>query len=414
MTHYDIDTSLMYEEINAQGVTQADIVVCLPSLNEASNIAFPTLKASEGLELLKGYSGVVLNCDNNSQDGTKEAFLNTPTSAPKIYLSTPPNIVGKGVNLRNLFNKAAQLNAKAILVLDASLTCVKRSWIPDLIEPIFKQNAALVTPLYVRHKFEAPITNALSYPLLRTLLGRRIRQPISTDLAFSSTMNEIYRSKADLADWPAHDQGFFLNMHMLLEAVIQGAPICQSFVGYPHESFSQMGNFLPEKFAKVLKASFEFMVKHEQVWTKITRTRPTIVAGADKKPQKLPPNPLISAEELYQKFKDLSGPDVQEVWRKNFSRQADIFIKALGDPSFSLPAEIWRDAIYQGSLEFKNADVAHREMIVKSIVPLFFAKTLNYYEKVKDLDTIQAEAMLEGEAQIFEAGKKDLISQWQD
>ncbi|RLB79976.1 MAG: glycosyl transferase, partial [Deltaproteobacteria bacterium] len=91
-------------EINPDGVKKAEMVVCIPSYNEVDSIAFPITQADEGLQrYFAQKKSVIINCDNNSSDGTREVFLSTPTKTPKIYLSTPPGVKGKGNNFRNLF-----------------------------------------------------------------------------------------------------------------------------------------------------------------------------------------------------------------------------------------------------------------------------------------------------------------------
>ena len=64
-------------------------------------------RADKGLDKYFGENdSVIINCDNNSPDNTKQVFLDTPTKAPKIYLSTDPGVKGKGNNFRNLFKKS--------------------------------------------------------------------------------------------------------------------------------------------------------------------------------------------------------------------------------------------------------------------------------------------------------------------
>ena len=91
----------------------------------------------EGLiRYFPGRRAVVINCDNNSPDHTKEAFLETATEVPKIYISTAPGVRGKGNNLRNLFRKAVELQAKAIVVVDADVQTLTPEWIKHLGEPV--------------------------------------------------------------------------------------------------------------------------------------------------------------------------------------------------------------------------------------------------------------------------------------
>ena len=111
---------LAYEE-NPGKVERADLVVGLSSHNNAGNIALSTEQAAKGLrDHFGNKNSVIINCDNHSEDGTKEAFLRTPSEIPKIYLSSPPGMVGRGYNLRNLTAKAVELQAQSVIVVDAS------------------------------------------------------------------------------------------------------------------------------------------------------------------------------------------------------------------------------------------------------------------------------------------------------
>ena len=77
---------------------EIDIIVGIPSYNEADNIAFVSSQVSLGLnKYFPNHSAAIINVDNNSTDGTKEAFLGTETGKTlKRYISTEKGIVGKG------------------------------------------------------------------------------------------------------------------------------------------------------------------------------------------------------------------------------------------------------------------------------------------------------------------------------
>lgn len=88
--------------LNPDKVRKADIVIGIPSYNEADAISYPTKIASEGLkQYFSQKSSVIVNVDNASTDNTKDAFLNTKTDTPKIYVSTAQGVKGKGRNFRN-------------------------------------------------------------------------------------------------------------------------------------------------------------------------------------------------------------------------------------------------------------------------------------------------------------------------
>ena len=135
-------------EINPQNISQAELIVAIPTLNEADSIGLPTRQAAAALkDYFPQYTGVIINCDNNSADGTREAFLATDTGAiPKLYIATPEGIRGKGSNLKILFRKAIELKARAIVVLEAGTESVTPQWIKNLAEPIFNDFGYVAPP----------------------------------------------------------------------------------------------------------------------------------------------------------------------------------------------------------------------------------------------------------------------------
>jgi hypothetical protein len=74
------------------------------------------------------------------------------------------------------------------------LKSIRPQWIQYLAEPILA-GFNYVTPIYVRHKYDGSITNHIAYPLLRTLFGLRVRQPIGGDFGFSGRMARAFLSE---------------------------------------------------------------------------------------------------------------------------------------------------------------------------------------------------------------------------
>ena len=112
-------------EENLIGIDKADIVIGIPTYNEVDNISFVVKQVDKGLrKYFKGASAVIVNSDNNSSDNTKNVFLETKTKFPKIYISTPPKLKGKGYNLKNFFEKVKELDAKAAMTVDGDLKSI--------------------------------------------------------------------------------------------------------------------------------------------------------------------------------------------------------------------------------------------------------------------------------------------------
>lgn len=164
-----------------------DIVVGIPSYDEADTIGHVAEAAGRGLErYFPGLRCIVVNCDNRSPDGTKEAFWAAPfpKGVDRRYITTPEGVRGKGNNFWNLFQFCERAEARAIVVVDADLRSITPEWIKYLGRPVLQGGYDFVTPLYSRHQFDGTITNHLCYPLIFSLTGYDIRQPIGGGLRF--------------------------------------------------------------------------------------------------------------------------------------------------------------------------------------------------------------------------------------
>jgi hypothetical protein len=172
-------------------------------------------------------STAIINADNCSQDGTKEAFIAANSGRiPKVYLSTPAGVKGKGNNFRNLFNYLLPYHPKAVVVVDADLQSIRPEWVRYLGRTVLK-GFDFVTPLYCRNEYDGTITNQLCYPLLYSVLGSDIRQPIGGDFAFSGRMLEHWMKQ----DWDENVLQYGVDIFMTSEAVLSGFSVAQVTLG---------------------------------------------------------------------------------------------------------------------------------------------------------------------------------------
>ena len=400
---------------NPAQVVKADIAVFIPSFREASTIGLTARKAALGLKkFYPAMQSVIVNCDNHSDDGTKEAFFEANEEIPRIYVSTGPSLRGKGANLTNIFNLADCLSAKVVVILDANLVSIKASWLKSLIDPILNGNAEYVAPVYVRHKFDAPISKALVYPLGRALMGRRVMQPICVDHAFSGRLNKLYLNQ----QWALDDRGYKSDIKMLAQAVINQIPICQAVMAHPRLTAGQaLDSDLPTAFTYVARAMFEMMAETENHWTRVSRSRPTALAGADI--QKVVQAPQVDVDPDYIKTNFLAfGRRYSEVWREQFS--PDVFAAARGivaavdegqEPLMTV--NLWQRAIFDAAVAYKNTNSEKtRDDLIAALVPLFLVKIMTSFNDLVSLGEREVNAYLESEAMHFETAKNSLVTRW--
>ena len=87
----------VFKELEELG--EVDLIVGVPSYNEVDSIAHVVRQCDGGLgQYFPAFRTLIVNADNDSKDGTRDAFLSTETESPKFYISTPNGVRGKGNN----------------------------------------------------------------------------------------------------------------------------------------------------------------------------------------------------------------------------------------------------------------------------------------------------------------------------
>lgn len=405
---------MKFQEDNPGGITKADIVVGIPSYNEASGIAFPVEQAALGLkEYFPQMDSVIINCDNSSTDGTAQAFMDAESHGiPKMSISTPRGIRGKGNNLKNLFRKVLELEARAAVVVEANLKSISPVWIKNLGEPLFK-DFAFVSPLYVRHKYDGTITNNIAYPLTRCLYGRRVRQPIGGDFGFSGTMAGIFL-KSSL--WDEEVGQFGIDIWVSTIAMNEGLPICQAFLGKP-----KISNTKPKDpaldvgtmFRHMVVTLFNLMGAFQGKWSSTKWSKPTAIFGFGIADVEAPPAIKVSKDRLYLKFRE-GFNSYWDVYRTLFSSenlQKVREIASLDIDHFEMPVPVWARILFDCALCYHRKTL-DRARLLEVLIPLYYGMTLSFVNKTEGMSHQQTEEFLEDMCLVFEQSKPYLTYRW--
>ncbi len=401
------------KEINPENIKKADMVVCIPSYREADSIGYPTTQADEGLQKYFGeYSAVIINCDNNSPDHTRETFLETATKAPKIYLSTEPGLKGKGNNFRNLFQKVVDLKAKAVVVVDADLKSITPEWIKHLGEPLFS-GFSYVAPLYIRHKYDGTITNGIAYPMTRSLYGRRVRQPIGGDFGFSGKLAPLY---LESKTWSEAVANFGIDIWMTTLAINHKAQICQAFMGRPkiHRT-KDPGSDLGPMFRQVVGTIFSMMKEFAPFWLKVKYSRPTAIYGFGLGETEMPPEVSVNRENLLNQFHEGFGK-YSGIWKTILS--SDVYqklleIKDMREQEFNFPTDLWARLLFDTAASYGEVGI-NEDDTMDSLIPLYFGRTLSFVRRTEKMSIKQAEEAIEDDCTTFEMAKPYLLQRWKE
>ena len=399
----------MFEaEVNPSKIDKAELVVGVLSYNEADSISHAARQADEGLALyFPDVRAVVIDSDNNSADHTKEAFLKTATRVPKIYISTAPGLQGKGNNLRNLIGKVVELQAKAVVVVDADAQTLTPEWVKHLGEPLFK-GFGFVTPLYVQHKYEGLVNHEVAYPLVRALLGRRVRQPIGVDFGLSGGLASSY---VQSSLWDEGMAGFGIGVWMTTLALNRGVLLCQAFVGKP-KTRRPRGS-ARAVFRQVVGALFSSIPQLNASWLRVKHSKPTPVFGFQPGEPEAPAKVTVDTERLFSKFRE-GLPSYAEVWEQVLS--PEVFSKLLQTfemekSVFDFPTGLWARILFDSAVSHRNR-VCDLDLMVDSLLPLYFGKIFAFVKKTNRMSARQAEEAIEEDCMVFEMTKPYLVQRW--
>ena len=400
-------------EVNPDKIDRAEMVVCIPSYNEADSIAYPVTQAAKGLTKYFGNkSSVIINCDNASPDNTKQAFLDTPIDVPKLYVSTPSGVKGKGNNFKNLFKKVLDLRAQSVVVVDADLKSITPEWIKHLGEPLFS-GFSYVAPIYVRHKYDGTITNGIAYPMTRALYGRRVRQPIGGDFGFSGKLGKAYLN-SDV--WDEAVANFGIDIWMTTLAINQRVQITQCFMGRPkiHRT-KDPGAHLGPMFRQVVGTIFSMMGYYESYWLKVKYSKPTAIFGFGLGEVEMPPKVEVNTQNLLGQFHD-GFKEYNEVWEKTLTE--DVYkklreIKNMRETEFNFPTDLWARVLFDVGVAYQYSDL-ERDLIMDALIPLYFGRTLSFVRKTRKMTIKQAEEAIEDDCLTFEMAKPYLVRRWKE
>jgi glycosyltransferase involved in cell wall biosynthesis len=398
---------------NPDNIRSAEIIVGIPSYKEADCISVPTDTASRGLEqYFPNSKAVIINVDNNSPDGTHEAFMGTPTKVPKIYVSTPEGVKGKGNNVRNLFKAAVELDAKAVAMVDADLKSITPQWIQYLVEPLMGR-FDYVTPIYLRHKYDGTITNHIAYPMIRTLGGLRVRQPIGGDFGFSGRA-----ARAFLAEklWNEKISNFGIDIWMTTIAVARRFNVCQAFLGTPkiHRPKDPAGDLAP-MFKQVVSTLFDLMIDFEYLWKYVGRSRPSSIYGFGQGMDQQPPPVNVSTDKLFAGFRK-GWDDHSDLWKEILPapdfREVERLTQVEDERAFSYSSSLWARIIFDFAVAYKGASEDDRDRIMEALIPFYNSRVLTFVNKTRDYDMRESEEYLDAIQRVFEEEKYYLIERW--
>jgi len=414
---------LLREEVESQiqEIGQVDILVGIPSYNNAATIGHVTRAITAGFaKYFPGQRAILVNSDGGSNDGTPDIVRQTAIDDySTLLIAHPPHsihkiitpyhgIPGKGSALRTVFKIAAELGARGCAVVDSDLRSITPDWVELLIRPVLKSGFDFVAPLYHRHKYDGTITNSIVYPLTRALYGQRVRQPIGGDFGFSGRLAEHYLTH-DV--WETDVARFGIDIWMTTTAITGGFKVCQSFLGSKIHDAKDPGVDLSAMLTQVVSSVFSMMEASHDYWAKISESNPVPLFGFEYAVGLEPVQ--VNAERMIRGF-HTGLREMDSIWQLALASETFAQIHELGslpDDQFRYPPDLWVRTVYDFALAYHRKTI-NREHLLKSLMPLYLARTASFVAETKDAGSEVVDRILDELCQDFERMKPYLIQRW--
>lgn len=401
----------------------ADIVVGIPSYNNAHTIAHVVRAVTAGLaKYFPQQRSVLVNSDGGSADGTPDIVAAAEMGVARAILLTHParqvhkvitayqGVPGKGSAFRTVFEIAHRLGARSCAVVDSDLRSITPEWVQLLIGPVLNEGFDYVCPLYARHKYDGTITNAIVYPLVRALYGRRIRQPIGGDFGLSGRLAGHFM---DHDVWSGHVARYGVDIWMTTTALVGGFRVCQCYLGAKIHDAKDPGAHLSTMLVQVAGALFAQVEEHATHWLEVRGSEPVpefgfryevglesvavdvgrMVRAFDQGVREFAP--------LYARF--LDGATCR-----------DLATLAGSEPArFHMPADLWVRAVYGFALGHRRRSL-NLEHLLRSLTPLYLGRTASWVNEAAAYDAPQVEVELDALCERFEFLKPRFADAWRE
>jgi len=392
---------------------KVDLIVGVPSFNCAHTVNYVLYQAAQGLaKYFSDKKALIMLSDGGSSDGT----INVANSIKlpgdlQVFATQYVGVPGKGTALKAVFEAVRTLDAEAMVMVDSDLRSITPEWIKLLFSPLL-EDSGLVTPFYMRHKYDGTITNLLCYPFTRALYGKRVRQPIGGDFGLSrGLVDALLESK--LWETP-YVPRFGIDIFIIHTALSSGFTVKEAVLGTKIHEAKDPAEHLAPMFRQVAGSMFSCTEEYEKSWRNIQGSS-LVERVKDSIHHSVPEELEVNPKKLVQSFTQ----SLQAVESQLTNVLGDDFVQSLATRArsideFGFPVERWPEAVYLFAAAFKSEKGIHeRERLLEALRVLWMGRVAWFVIETVEGTDEEAEMKIEREAAAFERFKPFLVEKFQ-
>ncbi len=377
----------MYDTYHStENIEDEDIVIGISAFNEEHTILNVLNVVQEGLlTYFPQYNSTIVVAAGDSDDKTVE--LAKSASLPNGIGLKIINEKGKGKGcaIKALMEVSQEINANMLGLVDGDLISIRPAWIAHMLEPIRYGLTEFVSPRYIRGKHDGGITKLFSYPLISTLFGEEVRQPIGGEMAMDSEFVKMCLEKENIP------KNFGIDTFLTFHSLANNFRISQAALGPRfHAStgeYSDPTELLGPMFEQVGKTTFDLIKEHKQ---RISESTPlhqyrTPYRKFDNYKGMIPTTPSVDL--------DLFWDEADEIITKNeesaekIAPDRDNIIAEIRDKN-KLDADKWSEIVINAISEYMEKE---DDQIIHALKGFWYARYVSFINETEDKDIEETE-----------------------
>jgi hypothetical protein len=243
---------------------------------------------------------------------------------------------------------------------------------------------------------------------VRALFGKRLRQPIGSDFAFSGALvRKCLLSDSWNSEAVRHEVALWINIQTLSADMKVG----QVRLGAHPRRRKDTPIDLSSVLANLVGALFGSMEQTAEAWQRVRSSQPVPTLGlrfdADLDPAEVDVSGMTESFRIgYENLKEIWSlilPPASLLDLKKVSRQSQ--------QTFHISDELWARTVFDFAVGYRLGAVG-RDHLLRALTPLYMGWAASFILRAKELSSSQAEQPIEDLALMFEKQKPYLISRW--
>jgi hypothetical protein len=401
-------------------VGEVDLLVAIPSLNNAATIANAVATVEESFQhAFPRERAVIVNVDGGSNDGTPEAFLSATVHQNSMgrgltSLRTGHRVVARcdtpsqGTIFRTIVATADLVRAKACAVVSPGSPGLSADWVRNLLQPAYRQNFDFVAPLYARQRFDGLLARQLLYPVSRAIFGRRIRELLGSEFGFSGGLASAFANR-DVWHEPAIQDS--PQIWMAATAINSDFRCCQSFLGPKVRPAAGAAIDIVTAVRQAVGALFWCAESQQSLWISRSGSEPLTTFGPDHELTDEPAN--VNLERIFELFRsgiaELS-PILKTLLRPDTNAEIQ-HLATLDEGSLCFDNALWARTLYDFASSYHHT-LLDRDHLVQALVPLYRGRIYSFLLQHASSSPAEIEADSETLCLELERQKPYLIERW--